>query len=223
VNAPQQHSGSGLEQITVFGGSGATGRVLIRHALQGGLRVRTLVRHRAASGEDLDGAEIVTGSLQNAVDVDNALKGSSAVICVVGPRPPYTDIFCEAATKAIVAAMKKNGIKRLICQTGGMIGDYPQNRTLFFEWMTSAFRKRLPLAWLDRVGQEEQVMVSGLSWTIVKPPRLVDRPPTGKVIAGPDVRLGLSSSITRDDLAAFHLQAVSSAQYEQRIVFIRNA
>jgi uncharacterized protein YbjT (DUF2867 family) len=122
VNAPQQHSGSRLEQITVFGGSGATGRVLIRHALQGGLHVRTLVRHRAAPGEDLDGAEIVTGSLQNADDVDNALKGSGAVICVVGPRPPYTDIFCEAAAKAIVAAMKKNGIKRLICQTGGMIG-----------------------------------------------------------------------------------------------------
>ena len=216
------HADSGIEQITVFGGSGATGSVLIRHALHSGIRVRALVRRPDSLGDGLDGVEVVKGSPQNAEDVDESLKGSGAVICVFGPRPPYADIFCEDATKMIIAAMKKSGIQRLICQTGGMIGDYPQNRTLFFEWMTSAFRKRLPRVWRDRVGQENQVIQSELSWTLVKPPRLVDRPPTGKVVAGTNVKLGLLSSMTRGDLAEFHLRAVLSAQYVQRAVFVRN-
>jgi putative NADH-flavin reductase len=222
VNSPHDHSGPHLEQITVFGGSGATGKNLIRHALNSGIRVRALVRNPDSLGDGLDGTEVETGSLVNVDDIDKSLKGSGAAICVFGPRPPYTDIFCEAATKTIIASMKKNGVKRLICQTGGMIGIYPENRTFLFEWMTFLFRKRLPLIWLDRLGQENQVIHSGLSWTIVKPPRLVDRQPTGKVVAGTNVKLGLLSSITRGDLAEFHIQAVLSARYEQRAVFVRN-
>jgi putative NADH-flavin reductase len=192
-----------LKKIAVFGGSGATGRVLIRHALQRGIRVRTLVRNPSTLENCLEGAELITGSLANRDDVVNTLEGTDAVFCVFGPRPPYTDIFCEDVTKTIVAIMKINNINRLLCQTGGMIGDYPENRSIFFKLMIFLFRKRLPNIWLDRVGQESQVANSGLSWTIVKPPKLVDRPQTNKVVAGTDVKLGLLSSITRDDLSEF--------------------
>ncbi|MBM2838992.1 MAG: epimerase [Deltaproteobacteria bacterium] len=213
---------SGIKQITVFGGSGATGKVLIRHAWAKGLRVRTLVRNPDSLGNSVDGAEIVKGSLSNSEDIDESLKNADAVFCVFGARPPYTDIFCEEATKTIIASMKKNKVERLICQTGGMIGDYPGNRTFFFKMMISIFNKRLPLIALDRIGQEKQVVNSGLSWTIVKPPRLVDKQATGKVVAGNDVKLGLLSSITREDLAEFLINETLSERFEQSAVFVRN-
>lgn len=217
---PQPYSG--MKQITVFGGSGDTGKVLIRHALAKGLRVRTLVRNPDSLGNSLEEAEIVEGSLVNADDVDESLKNSDAVVCVFGPRPPYTDIFCEDATKTIIASMKNNKVERLICQTGGMIGDYPGNRTFFFKMMISLFNKRLPLIALDRIGQENQVINSGLSWTIVKPPRLVNKQSTGKVVAGSNVKLGMLSSITRDDLSEFLINEVLSKSYERSVIFVRN-
>jgi len=208
--------------IAVFGGSGATGRVLIRHALQRGMGVRTLVRNPAALRGSLEGAEIIAGSLANRDDVSNTLTGADAVFCVFGPRPPYTDIFCQQATKNIVEIMQENNISRLLCQTGGMIGNYPENRSVFFGLMVSLFRKRLPEIWLDRVGQEQQVENSDLSWTIVKPPKLVDKPQTHKLVAGTHVKLGLLSSITRNDLAEFLLDEAQEGLYHQQAVFVRN-
>ena len=211
-----------IRTIAVFGGSGATGRVLIRHALQRGMGVRTLVRNPAALAGRLEGAEIIAGSLANRDDVASTMTAVDAVFCVFGPRPPYTDIFCQQATKTIVEIMQENSIRRLLCQTGGMIGDYPENRSVFFGLMVSLFRKRLPELWLDRVGQEQQVMHSDLSWTIVKPPKLVNKPQTHQVIAGPHVKLGLLSSITRDDLAEFLLDEAQNGLYHQKAVFVRN-
>jgi len=204
--------------IAVFGGSGATGRVLIRHALQRGMGVRTLVRNPAALRGSLEGAEIIAGSLANRDDVSNTLTGADAVFCVFGPRPPYTDIFCQQATKNIVEIMQENNISRLLCQTGGMIGNYPENRSVFFGLMVSLFRKRLP----EIVGQEQQVENSDLSWTIVKPPKLVDKPQTHKLVAGTHVKLGLLSSITRNDLAEFLLDEAQEGLYHQQAVFVRN-
>lgn len=217
-----QLTDSGIAQITVFGGSGATGQVIIRRALNRGIRVKTLVRNPDSLCGRLEGAEIVKGSLLNTVDIDTSLKNSAAVICVFGPRAPYADIFCEAATKMIIAAMKKNKVNRLICQTGGMIGDYPKNRSFFFELMTSLFNRRLPLVSSDRLGQEAQVINSGLCWTIIKPPRLVNSQSTEKVFAGIDVKLGMLSSITRDDLAEIILDAALSEKYEHSVMFVRN-
>lgn len=211
-----------MKQITVFGGSGATGKVLIRHALAKGLRVRTLVRNPDSLGNSLEEAEIVKGSSVTADDVDKSLKNSDVVFCVFGPRPPYTDIFCEDSTRTIIASMKKNKVERLICQTGGMIGDYPGNRTFFFRMMVSLFNQRLPLIALDRIGQENQVINSGLSWTIVKPPRLVNKQSTGKVVAGSNLKLGMLSSITRDDLSEFLINEALSKSYERSVIFVRN-
>ena len=135
-----------------------TGKVLILHALDRGIKVKALVRNTASLSNDFGKAVILEGSILNADDVDKSLKNSDAVICVFGQRPPYKDIFCEEATGIIITSMKKNNIGRIVCQTGGMIGNYPQNRTFFFRKMTSIFNERLPSIAQDRVEQEKQVI-----------------------------------------------------------------
>lgn len=213
---------AGIHTVAIFGGSGATGKVLIYHALIRGIKVRALVRN--ANSMDIKSGliEVIEGSLSSADHVDFCLKGCDAAICVFGHRPPYTDIFCEAATRTIVESMQKLGMKRLVCQTGGMIGDYPANRTLPFRLMVAMFNRRLPLVASDCAGQENIVKQSGLDWTIVKPSRLTNGKAKGKWLAGPDVRVSLLSSITRDDLADFLLQEAFNPQFAGQAVFIRN-
>src|SRR4030067_52073 len=123
--------------LAIFGGSGATGRLLVQTSLAQGYKVRALVRNAASLNLGSDGLTVITGSVLKGDDVANCLNGCDAVICVLGPRPPYTDIFCQAATATIVESMQACGIKRLVVQTGGMIGDYPANRSLPFRLMTA--------------------------------------------------------------------------------------
>jgi hypothetical protein len=118
--------------------------------------------------------------------------------------------------------MQKLGMQRLVCQTGAMIGAYPANRTLPFQLMAGLFKRRSPQVARDREGQEGVVMRSGLAWTIVKPPRLSNGPATGKWFAGPDIRVGLFSSIARADLAEFLLAEAMLAQHSGQTIFIRS-
>lgn len=206
--------------IAVFGGSGATGKALLARMAQKGLAVRALAR-KAGSVSVMQGrVEVVEGALSKPEDVLATLQGCGAVICVFGPRPPYVDVFCEQATANIVDAMQQLGIRRLVCQTGGMIGDFHTNRTLPFQWMADMFRRHSSQIANDRVGQERVVMHSGLDWTIVKPPRLTDGAAKGKWCAGTDVRLGMLSSITRADLADFLVAETLKPQYIGEAVFV---
>lgn len=213
---------AGSHTVAIFGGSGATGKVLIYHALIRGIKVRALVRNASSMNIKSGLIEVIEGSLSNADHVDFCLKGCDAAICVFGHRPPYTDIFCEAATRTIVESMQKLGIKRLVCQTGGMIGDYPANRTLPFRLIVAMLNWRLPLAASDRTGQENAVKRSELDWTIVKPSKLTNGKAKGRWLVGPDVLVSLLSSIARDDLADFLLQEAFNPQFAEKAVFIRS-
>lgn len=208
--------------IAIFGGSGATGRALIANSLAAGFKARVLARRAGSVSFGSELVQVVERALSRPEDVLATLQGCSAAICVFGPRPPYVDVFCEQATVNIINAMRQLGVRRLVCQTGGMIGDYRPNRTLPFQLMADAFSKHSPQIAADRDGQERAVMQSGLDWTIVKPPRLTNGAAKGKWRAGADVRIGMLSGITRADLADFLVKAASSSQYVGQAVFVRN-
>jgi len=87
--------------------------------------------------------------------------------------------------------------------------------------MYSQFGKRRPKVWLERVGQKNQIIESDLSWTIVQPPGLVDKPMTNKVVAGTEVKLGSLSSITLIEVSAFIINEVLSSSFNQKTVFVK--
>lgn len=115
--------------------------------------------------------------------------------------------------------MKRHGIRRLICQTGAMIGEYRSNRSTAFQWMVQAYEWRLSELAADRREQEEVIQSSGLDWTIVKPPNLTNKARTGRIKVGTDLRVGLLSKISRSDLADFIVGEIEQPQFIQKIVF----
>lgn len=210
--------------LAIFGLSGATGRALMAAALARGWAVRGLVRNAAPLASACGTAErgsvvLVPGGLNDASRVRQTLEGADAVCCVFGPRPPYTDVFCAAATAQVVAAMRHAGIERLICQTGGMVG--PGRRTWPFAWLTTMVQNEQPAVMIDRNEQERTVMASGLRWTLIKPPRLTNRPEARPVKAGTDLKLGMLSHVGRASLAAFTLDAIDRADAVGARLFVK--
>lgn len=207
-------------RLAIFGISGRTGRELARVARIKGWEVCGFVRP-ASEGEDaIAHGRIVRGHFEDFDRVVETVADSQAVCCLIGPRPPYTDVFCATATAAIIAVMKQTGCTRLACQTGAMIGPAP-NRSHPMEWMARTFASWHPQAVRDREEQERLVESSGLDWTIVKPPRLTDSPPQGRVKAGPSLRVGLLSRISRADLAAFILDEIQTGRFVRQRIFVK--
>lgn len=204
-----------MTTIAIFGVSGRTGQALAAGARARGWTTRGFGR---ISSEAALGTVMIHGGYQDAPRIQEAVRGADGVCCVFGPRPPYTDVFCAAATRAVVAAMTATGRRRLLCVTGAMMGAAP-SRSRALAWMAALYRWWQPAVARDREEQENAVTGSGLDWTLVKPPRLTDGDATRRVAAGPAVRVGLLSTISRADLAEFMLDAVLDAEcVRQRLI-----
>jgi uncharacterized protein YbjT (DUF2867 family) len=64
----------------------------------------------------------------------------------------------------------------------------------------------------DKEVQEAAVRASGLQWTIVRPVKLKDGPPSGRVQVGAEVAYGLASRVTRADVAAVMLRVAADPE-----------
>ena len=209
-----------MTRICIFGASGATGLALIQLAVGRGLGVTAFVRSEAAGIKLPRGVTVVVGDLLNPGDVKRALTDCDAVVCVIGPRASSPEVFCADATQNIIDAMKAQNVRRLICQTGAMIGDYA-HLSWFMRWMRSTYQKQQPALARDRAEQERRVMASGLDWTIVKPPRLTDGKERGRVQSGENLKVGATSSISRADLSRFILDQIDKREYVGKQVVVQ--
>lgn len=193
------------KSIVLFGASGRTGKEVLKVATARGFDIRKFDKKNPTNEE-----------------LRQTVRGTDGAVIVFGPRPPYTDIFCATMTQNIVTAMEAENVKHLLCQTGAMIGDYPCNRSLFFRIFCSRFKKSNPQGYLDRVKQEAIVKDSSLVWTIIKPPRLTDARDDKTINAGENIKVGLSSSVSRKSLAQFIITELVRPKYIRKTIFVKN-
>lgn len=137
-SVPIEDSDPKTRRLAIFGISGRIGRELARVAGIRGWEVCGFVRPTSKGEGAIVHGRIVRGNFEDFDRVVETVADSVAVCCLIGPRPLYTDIFCAKATTAIIAAMKQAGCKRLVCQTGAMIGPAP-SRSHSMEWIAWTF------------------------------------------------------------------------------------
>ncbi|MBS1152205.1 MAG: NmrA family protein [Myxococcaceae bacterium] len=192
-------------RIAIVGGTGRTGRRLVDAALNAGHTVRVLCRQAF----DKEGIEEVRGDALDPARLRTLVHRADAVVCVLGPTRSSPPDLCSRSTALLVEAMKAEGVKRLVVQTGAMIG-HPCLGP-FYRWMA---RRRSKAAQLeDRRAQERVVQSSGLDWTLVRPPRLTQRKGTGAARVGTELPIRMLSSVARVDLAQVLLRAATTSQW----------
>src|SRR5258708_10611372 len=109
-------------KIVIFGAAGSTGRVLVEQALEKGYEVTGFDRHtQALMTIQNPKLSIVQGDIFNADQVEAAIAGQDAVLCVLGVRPGVTIPVCSKGTENMLAAMQKVGVKRFICQSAFVV------------------------------------------------------------------------------------------------------
>jgi putative NADH-flavin reductase len=206
-------------KLAIFGATGRTGKPLVQRALEAGHEVVALVRTPAKLTLQNDKLTIIQGDAMNPNDVDKAVRGTEAVISVLGQSKESPHDMQTVATRNIIAAMEKYGIKRLVSLTGAGV-DAPQDKPKLANHMIKFALKTLSGQVLkDGENHARAIQNSQLDWVIVRGPMLNEGPYTGKYRVG-WVGVNTGARISRADLADFMLKQVTDNTYLRQLPMI---
>jgi uncharacterized protein YbjT (DUF2867 family) len=202
-------------KVLVLGATGGTGRLLVRDAFEKGHSVVAMVRSKARAG-DLPGADIIEGDVCDEGDLMRALVGCDAVVSSLGTGVSlFTEVsLLTDATRALVPAMVRSGVRRLICISALGVGDSRGHGGFVFD------RLFMPLllrhAYKDKARQENAIRASSLDWIIVRPGMLTNDPARGSLRAVADLAGVNGGKVARADVARFVVEQLASNAWLQR-------
>ncbi|MBC6492299.1 NAD(P)-dependent oxidoreductase [Flavihumibacter stibioxidans] len=204
--------------ITVFGATGQVGRHVVNQALLKNHFVRAFGRNVHELKDINKNLELVRGGVFDTEDIFRSLKDCDAVISVLGGSFDGQDKTRSLGMKNIIAQMKNTGVIRIVALGGKGILDHPDGGLIIDQ-------PEYPEEYLP-VGREhqkawEELLGSGLNWTFVCSPDIIDADPQGNFITAANVfPEGAQSRINSGDLALFMLQEIEQEQYPKQRVGI---
>lgn len=206
-------------RLALFGVSGRSGQAIVHLAQRRWVEVTGLARPevRVPAAVNLT---LLRGDLSDSRALLATLDGADAACLAFGPRPPYREVFCTEATSQIIAAMKQTRVVRLICLSCALAGELPDSLSPLLHLKARSFATVHSAIAADRALQEDAVRSSGLQWTLLKPCPFKQKPSEGKARVGTSLSLGLFSSASRDDTAAFVLEELQRPRFLRKAVYL---
>ena len=211
-------------KLTIFAATGGIGRQLLGQAIAAGHDVTAVARNPQnlsavpARAVAADLASVDPASLQSAV------AGADAVLSGLGPRTLSEAGITSRGTRAIVDAMKATDARRIVVISAAPIGTVPSPgrpnppkhdpgegffmRNLLSPMIKTVLRKH----YADLALMEDILRDSSLDWTVMRPPRLTDKPLSRNYRSayGQNLRGGLT--ISRADVADMMLRVLEQPE-----------
>jgi putative NADH-flavin reductase len=200
-------------KILVLGATGATGQLIVRDAAASGHHVVALVRAKASS--NLPGAEVIEGDVRDEGTLARALNGCDAVVSALGTGMGLREVdLLTVATRALVAAMTRAGVRRLICISALGVGDSRNHGGFVFDRLFQPLL--LGPAYKDKERQEAAIRASSLDWVVVRPAMLTNGPPRGRIRATTDLAGVKGGKIARAEVAQFVVEQLTTDTWLRR-------
>lgn len=205
-----------MSAVMVVGTGGRVGRALVPALVQAGHRVLAVVRNPAtysvpAAAATGDGqVDVRAGDVRDGDSIRSLLPGHDALVCVVGPAGSRPHALYSAASSAIVQAMGESGPQRLlVLSSAGVRRDDP-GLALWYRLVASSVLRAL---YRDMSAMEGTIRRSSLDWTVIRPSRITDAPPTGDFRVRDGVTPPGGTAIPVGDLAQFIVHEIGSPQW----------
>lgn len=204
-------------RIVVFGANGGVGgRAVVAAAAKGHEVVATA---RAAPAAPPGFASLAV-DVRDGNAVRRAVAGADALLWCVGVTPRSGGDVGRVAMPHLVAAAHDAGVTRVVTVSGAGVtlpGDHKGPGARAVSALTRWLARDLVQ---DKQGEHEVLAASGLAWTEVRPPRLVDGAGSGRW-ALVEVAPGLTARpVTNGDVALAMLKLAGSLQWSQRSPFL---
>ena len=200
-------------KILVLGATGGTGRLIVRDAVAKGHSVVALVRSKASA--NLPGVDMIEGDARDEGTLTRALDGCDAVISALGTGMGFRKVdLLAVATRALVTAMTRNGVRRLVCISALGVGDSRGHGGFVFDRLFQPLL--LSHAYKDKDRQEAAIRASSLDWVVVRPAMLTNDPARGSVRAVTDLAGVKGGKIARADVARFVVEQLTTDTWLRR-------
>jgi putative NADH-flavin reductase len=206
-------------RIAVLGASGGVGRRVVHRALERGWAVNAQTRDAARLGDLAEAVRVVAGPPGDPQTLRQLLAEADAVVFALGvDRVGATTLFSET-TRALLDAMAETGVRRLVAVTGVGAGQTRGHGGFLYDRVIFPLFTRQRYADKDR--QEALIADSATDWTLVRPAPFSDRPGDGELQVVTEVRPETKlRRVTRDEVAAFILDALAHGGYRHQRPFI---
>jgi putative NADH-flavin reductase len=219
-------------KLTIFAATGGIGRQALDQAIAAGHDVTAVVRNpRNLSATP---ARIVTADLADAdpATLASAVPGADAVLSCLGARSKADAEagLVRRGTLAITAAMRAAGVRRIVVVSAAPVGTVasparpapprydPGDGFLMRHLLSPITKVAFGTSYADLAQMEDVLRASDLDWTVVRPPRLTNKPLTGSYRMAYDQNVRRGLSISRADVAHVMLRVLAEPGTFRRTV-----
>jgi uncharacterized protein YbjT (DUF2867 family) len=212
-------------KIIVFGGTGKTGRHVVRQALDAGHQVTVFVRDPAGLDVQHDRVQVAVGQVTSDQEaVTAAVAGQDAAISALGSPRTLSGLrsptIMSRALPVITRAMTDASVDRLVHLSSLGVGD---SMSLTPPLLRVMYKAALGPVFADKAAGERSLRDSALDWTLVRPVMLTNGPHTGRCTAGESLAPTGLPRISRADVADFMLAQLQSPAYSRRTAVLTSA
>jgi putative NADH-flavin reductase len=211
---------SALPTLLVVGANGGIGLATVQQALAFEYRVIALVRDPTKLLLTHPQLLVVKGDVLEPVTYAAHLPGALAVISALGVRHRQPTTLYSQGSAILLEQMQRAGVRRLFCISASGLEVNPSH-PFIVRWLTrNVLQQLLRNMYADLRRMESLIKDSPLDWTLVRPPRLTDKPATGHYRVAIDQPLDKGYSIARADVAHFMLNNIAAEGLFRRKVEI---
>jgi putative NADH-flavin reductase len=204
--------------LFVMGATGKTGRVLTAQGLARGHVITAFGRSRLQDGTPPT-VNVIVGNPMRADELAAAMPGHDAVLSALGTRGLGSTSVLADSARAIIAAMPRARVRRLIVISSSLVDARSG-------WLSSFLARTLLRHTAgDQRAMEQLITGSPLDWTVLRPARLDDGALTSRYVASA-ASGGIppsSAGMSRQDVAHMMLDTVERGAYVKEIVWLRGA
>jgi putative NADH-flavin reductase len=199
-------------RLTILGATGGIGRLLLPLALDQGHEVTAFARAPEKITRNGSRLRVLGGDLFSADQMAAAIHGSDAVLSAFGPSTLGRTHLRRDFGRTMVQALRAAGVSRFLHVSSALL--FPDGG-LLVKVMTNTIMRNVAA---DHRDCDAELIQPDLAWTIVRPPRLLNSPPTGQArIASGHLPKG-GFTVSRADVAAFMLQETTAPRFVRQIV-----
>lgn len=208
-------------KLIIFGATGLVGKQLVQQALFNKHHVLAFGRNVYTTDYlETENLQLVQGALFDEGEVYNAIKGCDAVLSAIGGNMDGTDKTRTLGMKNIIKQMQKAGVKRIIGIGGLGVLNADENSLLVDK---DDYPPEYKAVGFEHKKAFELLNESGLDWTFVCPPNIINEGPTGTYVTKADYPPEENKyKINAGDLAMMMLNELEKDVYIKHRVGISN-
>lgn len=207
-------------KMVVLGATGGIGVEIIRQAIARGHSLTAVARAPERLQEFAGKVNLVRADLLSCGELQPVIAGHDVLLSAFGPRTPVSKSDAHLLrdfARAVTCAMTRAEVSRAVIVSVAFLFKnaivppaYLLGKLLF------------PQVVADSGAMENAFEQSDLDWTMVRPPRLTDGPPTGKYRMREDHLPPFGFTISRGDVADYMIRAAEKRLAVRKVVGVCN-